>query len=173
MPVRKRRQKGLKVSNFALLLVVFNWHHGSEGVNPPLVSNSSPSTLNSAACNTANFSRMCQAKAILAWAFICNERANFILLCQAEHELVFARREQISVGCAKLMLSEHERVFAPRGHILFGFAKLKLSVRLLTMKIQTLRLKGYDCTIQLKVINPQSINILRSTSRSISRHERV
>ena len=24
--------KGLKVSNFALLLVVFKWHHGSEGV---------------------------------------------------------------------------------------------------------------------------------------------
>ena len=32
MPERKRRQKGLRVSNFALLLVVFKWHHGSEGV---------------------------------------------------------------------------------------------------------------------------------------------
>ena len=28
----KRRQKGSRVSNFALLLVVFKWHHGSEGV---------------------------------------------------------------------------------------------------------------------------------------------
>ena len=28
----KRRQKGLRVSNVALLLVVFKWHHGSEGV---------------------------------------------------------------------------------------------------------------------------------------------
>ena len=33
MPVRKRRQKELKVSDFALWLVVFKWHHGSEGVN--------------------------------------------------------------------------------------------------------------------------------------------
>ena len=33
MTVRKRRQKVLRVSNFALLLVVFKWHHGSEGVN--------------------------------------------------------------------------------------------------------------------------------------------
>ena len=33
MPVRKRRQKGLKVSNLALLLVVFKWHHGSGGVS--------------------------------------------------------------------------------------------------------------------------------------------
>ena len=31
MPVRNRRQKGLKVSNFALLLVVFKWY-GNEGV---------------------------------------------------------------------------------------------------------------------------------------------
>ena len=29
----KRRQKGLRVSNFPLLMVVFKWHHGSEGVN--------------------------------------------------------------------------------------------------------------------------------------------
>ena len=29
----KRKEKGLKVSNFALLLVVFKWHHGSDGVN--------------------------------------------------------------------------------------------------------------------------------------------
>ena len=29
----KRRQKGLKVSNFTVLVVVFKWHHGSEGVN--------------------------------------------------------------------------------------------------------------------------------------------
>ena len=28
----KRRQKGLRVSSFALLFVVFKWHHGSEGV---------------------------------------------------------------------------------------------------------------------------------------------
>ena len=33
MPVWKSRQKGLSVSNIALLLVVFKWHHGSEGVN--------------------------------------------------------------------------------------------------------------------------------------------
>ena len=37
MPVRrkKERQKGLRVSDFALSLVVFKWHHGSgsEGVN--------------------------------------------------------------------------------------------------------------------------------------------
>ena len=32
MPVRRRRQKGLSVSHFALLLVIFKWHHGSEGV---------------------------------------------------------------------------------------------------------------------------------------------
>ena len=34
MPGRKRRQKGLRVSDFALLLVVFRIHHGSEGVKP-------------------------------------------------------------------------------------------------------------------------------------------
>ena len=33
MPVRKRKPKGLKVSNLALLWVVFKWHHGSERVN--------------------------------------------------------------------------------------------------------------------------------------------
>ena len=33
MPVRKRRQKELRVYIFALLLLVFKWHHGSEGVN--------------------------------------------------------------------------------------------------------------------------------------------
>ena len=33
VPVRKRRQKGLRVSNFAHLCVVFKWHRGSEGVN--------------------------------------------------------------------------------------------------------------------------------------------
>ena len=33
MQVRQRRQKGLMVSNVALLLVVVKWHHGSEGVN--------------------------------------------------------------------------------------------------------------------------------------------
>ena len=32
MSVRKRRQKGIWVSNFALLWVVFKWHHSSEGV---------------------------------------------------------------------------------------------------------------------------------------------
>ena len=32
MPARKRRQKGLRVSDFALLLVGFKWYHGSEGV---------------------------------------------------------------------------------------------------------------------------------------------
>ena len=31
--MRKRKQKGLRVYNFALLMVVFKWHHGSEGVN--------------------------------------------------------------------------------------------------------------------------------------------
>ena len=33
MPVWSRRQKGLRALNFALLLVVFKWHRGSEGVN--------------------------------------------------------------------------------------------------------------------------------------------
>ena len=33
MPVRKRRRKDWRVSNFALIWVVFKWHHGSEGVN--------------------------------------------------------------------------------------------------------------------------------------------
>ena len=32
MPVRKIKHKGLKVLNLALLVVVFKWHHGSEGV---------------------------------------------------------------------------------------------------------------------------------------------
>ena len=32
MPVQKRRQKFLSVSNFAHLTVVFKSHHGSEGV---------------------------------------------------------------------------------------------------------------------------------------------
>ena len=32
MPVRKRRQKDWRVSDFALLLVGFKWYHGSEGV---------------------------------------------------------------------------------------------------------------------------------------------
>ena len=31
MPVRKRKQKSLRISNFALSLVVFKWHHGNEG----------------------------------------------------------------------------------------------------------------------------------------------
>jgi len=31
----KRRQKVLRVSNFSPLLVVFKWHHDSEGVNIP------------------------------------------------------------------------------------------------------------------------------------------
>ena len=33
MPVRKIRQKGLRVSDFALSLVVFKRHYGSEEVN--------------------------------------------------------------------------------------------------------------------------------------------
>ena len=33
MPMRKRRQKGLRGSIFALLLADFKRHHGSEGVN--------------------------------------------------------------------------------------------------------------------------------------------
>ena len=33
MPERKGRQKGLRVSNLALFLDIFKWHHGSEGVN--------------------------------------------------------------------------------------------------------------------------------------------
>ena len=32
MTVRKRKQKGLWVSNFAHLMVIFKWHCGSEGV---------------------------------------------------------------------------------------------------------------------------------------------
>ena len=32
MPVQKRRQNGCRVSNFALLLAIFKWHHGSERV---------------------------------------------------------------------------------------------------------------------------------------------
>ena len=33
MPMQKRRERGLWVSNFALSWVVCKWHHGSEGVN--------------------------------------------------------------------------------------------------------------------------------------------
>ena len=33
MTVWKIRQKQFRVSDFALLLVIFKWHHGSEGVN--------------------------------------------------------------------------------------------------------------------------------------------
>ena len=33
MHVRKRKQKGLSVANFALLMVIFKRHLGSEGVN--------------------------------------------------------------------------------------------------------------------------------------------
>ena len=33
VPVHKRQQKGIRVSNFTLLLVISKWHHGSEGVN--------------------------------------------------------------------------------------------------------------------------------------------
>ena len=32
VPVQKRRQKSSRVSYLVLLLVVFKWHHGSEGV---------------------------------------------------------------------------------------------------------------------------------------------
>ena len=32
-PFRKRKQKGLRVSNFAFSLAIFKRHHGSEGVN--------------------------------------------------------------------------------------------------------------------------------------------
>ena len=35
--LKRRQQKGLRVSSFALLLVVFKRHHGSEGVNYKLV----------------------------------------------------------------------------------------------------------------------------------------
>ena len=37
MQMQKRKQKGLKVSDFAFILVVFKWHHGSEGVNGLLI----------------------------------------------------------------------------------------------------------------------------------------
>ena len=30
----KTKKKSLRVSNFILLLVVFKWHPGSEGINP-------------------------------------------------------------------------------------------------------------------------------------------
>ena len=33
MPVRRRRKKGWRVSDCALLWVIFKWHHGSERVN--------------------------------------------------------------------------------------------------------------------------------------------
>ena len=33
MPVQKIGEKGLRVPDFALSLVVFKWHYGSEGVN--------------------------------------------------------------------------------------------------------------------------------------------
>ena len=33
IPAQKRRQKGLRISRFALLLAIFKWHHGSEVVN--------------------------------------------------------------------------------------------------------------------------------------------
>ena len=37
MPVQKKKKKskqnGLRVSNFALSMVLFKWHHDSEGVN--------------------------------------------------------------------------------------------------------------------------------------------
>jgi len=36
MPVRKRRQKSLRASNFTLLWVVFKWHHRSEGTKSTL-----------------------------------------------------------------------------------------------------------------------------------------
>ena len=32
MPVWKRKQKGLRVSSITFVLVIFKWHHGSEGV---------------------------------------------------------------------------------------------------------------------------------------------
>ena len=38
MTVRKIRQKQLMVSNFALSLIVFKWHHGSKGVESPSLS---------------------------------------------------------------------------------------------------------------------------------------
>ena len=38
MQVRKRKHKGLRVSGFALLVVVFKWHHGSEGVKPTAIA---------------------------------------------------------------------------------------------------------------------------------------
>ena len=31
--MRQRKQKGVTISDFALLLVVLKWHQGSEGVN--------------------------------------------------------------------------------------------------------------------------------------------
>ena len=37
MTEQKIRQKQLRVSDFALLLVIFKWHHGSEGVKDPVV----------------------------------------------------------------------------------------------------------------------------------------
>ena len=43
--VRKRRQKQFRVSNFALLLVVFKWHHGSEGVNTWILASCRPRTV--------------------------------------------------------------------------------------------------------------------------------
>ena len=40
MPVRRRKQKGLRGSNFALLWAVFKRHRGSEGVNNNTQKNS-------------------------------------------------------------------------------------------------------------------------------------
>ena len=37
MPVRKGKQKDLRISNSTLLLAVFKWHHGSERVNRDFV----------------------------------------------------------------------------------------------------------------------------------------
>ena len=36
--VQKIRQKQFRVSNFALFLVIFKWHHGSEGVKVVMMS---------------------------------------------------------------------------------------------------------------------------------------
>ena len=51
LPVRRRRQKDLRVSNFAPLLVLFKWRRGREGVNWPKIRlkhcSSTPSELRS------------------------------------------------------------------------------------------------------------------------------
>ena len=128
MPVRKRRQKGLKVSNFALLWVVFKWLRDSEGVKLHIIIIIRPSSLLSpwltdgvsypSSCTCSVVFRRSRDRLIDVWlqwfslAFVpvwpsgCPLAGNWfdrcVTSCNGHLNVAFTRR-QLSLGCRALI----------------------------------------------------------------------